>query len=494
MEHDQEYTPLQGSFTPPQNTNATPDTAPAPQVAPVDTVPGTPAATAEPAAVTGAPQTFAQPGAVSPQDAPTPQSYTPNFTLPQQEQQWSYAYAQSPSQEPSAPSTPPAPPAPATKEEKSPRRRSGKGWLAALMVLCVLLSGVAGFVGSCLAFDFKAEQLTPATDTETPATPNNTVSYIDAADGMSYAELAAAVSPTVVQITTEYTVNNFWMQQTATGAGSGVIISSDGTVVTNHHVVEDANSVKVILSTGEEYPAELVATDAQTDIAVLKIEATDLPCAVIGDSDELVVGQEVIAVGNPLGELGGTVTNGIISAVKRTIFLEDYTMSLIQTNTAINPGNSGGGLFDASGKLIGIVNAKYSDTGVEGLGFAIPINTAMHSAQDLIDVGYVTGRISVGLNLLGIYDQQTAFQYRVSKFGVYVYSTVDGSSAEKAGFKTGDLILSIDGVEINSTEEIKDLFNGREVGESVTVRIERNDEEMELDLVLTEYMPDVSAS
>lgn len=462
-----------------------------------------PAPAAEENKVSTAPETAA--------DAP----YTPNFILPsvppqssasesstqnntadtgvaQQpagEQQWSYTYAND--------ATPPAPPAEPPKDSASRKHHSGKAGIALLMVLCILLSGLAGFAGSWFAYDLRTAQssapdIAPNDNNDSPI--KDLPSFINTADGLNYAELAALVSPTVVQITTEYTVANFWMQETATGAGSGVIISADGTVVTNHHVVEKANRVQVILSTGEEYEAKLVATDAQTDIAVLKIEAENLPFAEIGDSDKLVVGQEVIAVGNPLGELGGTVTNGIISAVNRVIMLDDYAMSLIQTNTAINPGNSGGGLFDASGKLIGIVNAKYSDTGVEGLGFAIPINTAIKSAQDLMDVGYVTGRISVGLNLLTISDQQTAFQYRVSEFGVYVYSTVKGSSAEKAGFKTGDLILSVDGVEVDTADEIKDIFNNRSVGDSIPVRVMRNDAEIELDLVLTEYAPESKAA
>ena len=411
----------------------------------------------------------------------------PAYTAaPPQEQQWTYSYNTS-----DVPPTPPTPPDEPVQPKAPRQKRSGKTGIALLMVLCVLLSELAGFAGSWFAHDLRSEaDVQQADGSEKPEAPSVSIpSFIDTTDGLTYAELAALVSPTVVQITTEYTVANFWMQETATGAGSGVIISDDGTVVTNHHVVEDANRVQVILSTGEEYEASLVATDAQTDIAVLKIEAENLPCAEIGDSDDLVVGQEVIAVGNPLGELGGTVTNGIISAVDRTIMLDDYAMSLIQTNTAINPGNSGGGLFDASGRLIGIVNAKYSDTGVEGLGFAIPINTAMNSAQDLIDVGYVTGRISVGLNLLTIRDQQTAFQYRVSEFGVYVYSTVKGSSAELAGFKTGDLILSVDGIEIETSDDIKDIFNDREVGEALEVKVLRGDKEVELQLVLTEYSP-----
>ncbi len=427
-----------------------------PETAPENAAEAEPAASVqtEGPAVEGAPQ--------DPQPATDP------------EQQWSYTYNRDNTLSASAEPTP----------QKLRSRNAGIAWL---IVLCVLFSGLAGFGGGWFA-----NRLTTAHANATPETSETitqTVLQINSEDGMSMVELAAKVTPTVVQITTEYTVENFWMQSTATGAGSGVIITDDGTIVTNNHVVENATSIVVTLHNGDEYIAEMIATDAQTDIAVLKIEASDLPYATMGSSDSLMVGQEVIAVGNPLGELGGTVTNGIISAVDRKVTVDNYTMTLIQTNAAISPGNSGGGLFDASGDLIAIVNAKYSDTDVEGLGFAIPIDIAMKSAQDLIDVGYVTGRINVGLNLLGINDQQTAFQYRVNQLGVYVYSTVDGSSAALAGFKTGDYIASADGVEIRTVDELKAIFNEHEVGDIITVHVIRGSEELDLDLILTEYAP-----
>lgn len=378
------------------------------------------------------------------------------------------------------------PPVPPKKHKK------GVG-MALLMVLCVLCSGLAGFAGSWYANKLSAPQPTvgstaDGTTQDDPA-PGRGAAYFPSEEGLSRAALVEKVSPTVVQITTEYTVNNFWMQSVASGAGSGVVITADGTIVTNNHVIDKAEKIQVTLPSGEEYDATLVATDPQTDIAVLKIDAQDLPYATVGDSDQLVVGQDVLVVGNPLGKLGGTVTDGIISAASRQVTVDNYTMTLIQTNAAINPGNSGGGMFDAEGKLIGIVNAKYSDTDVEGLGFAIPINIAMKSAQDLIDVGYVTGRVNVGLNLLSINDQQTAFQYRVSRLGVYVYSTVEGSSAETAGFRTGDYIASVDGKEVSTTEEIKSIFNEHEVGDEVTVHVIRDTEEKDLTLILTEYNP-----
>ncbi len=376
-----------------------------------------------------------------------------------------------------------------TRRTKKPHRaRNGVAWL---LVLSILLGAAAGFGGGWAAGKMGTHTALGDQAGESTVTKvEKTVEYLSGEEGLSMVELAEKISPAVVAINTEYTVENYWMQTTtATGAGSGVIISADGTVITNNHVIENANSIKVTLSDGTEYDATLVATDEQSDIAVLKMDATDLPFAEVGDSDQLVVGQSVVAVGNPLGELGGTVTDGIVSALNREVTVEGNQMTLIQTNAAINPGNSGGGLFDAEGKLVGIVNAKASSTGVEGLGFAIPINVAMKSAQDLMDKGYVTGRIRVGVNLLDVDSQQMAFQYRLDRLGVYVYSTESGSSAEKAGLKTGDFILSIDGKEVSTSDDVKSLLAEYEVGDSVTVRVLRNEEEIDLTMILTEYVP-----
>ena len=226
-----------------------------------------------------------------------------------------------------------------------------------------------------------------------------------------------------------------------------------------------------------------MGSDSVADIAVLKIEATGLTPAVIGDSSDLAVGEEVVAVGNPLGTLGGTVTNGIISALNRQITVENNEMSLIQTNAAVSPGNSGGGLFNANGELIGIVNAKSDSTEAEGLGFAIPINTAVEVAQELIDNGYVA-RPALGVTVLNIQDQQTAMQYGVDAYGVYIAQVNEGGAAEAAGLQVGDRIVSIGDKAVSSSSDLTSYIRSLNVGDTVTLQVERDDTLMSVDVTL----------
>lgn len=201
---------------------------------------------------------------------------------------------------------------------------------------------------------------------------------------LSVAEVVEQVADTVVEITTTNVVTDrFYGQYVTSGAGSGVIISENGYIITNHHVIDGARRITVRLTDGSEFSATLIGSNADKDIALLKISATGLRAAVLGSSEALVVGQEVVAIGNPLGSLGGTVTDGIISALDRTVVIDGHRMTLMQTNAAINPGNSGGGLFNRAGELIGIVNAKQADTGIEGLGFAIPIDVAWETVESI---------------------------------------------------------------------------------------------------------------
>ena len=304
----------------------------------------------------------------------------------------------------------------------------------------------------------------------------------------STAEVVEAVSDSVVEITTEVVQTNQFLQQyVSEGAGSGVIISEDGYIVTNNHVIEGASSIQVRTKDGETYQASLVGTDAENDIAVVKIDASGLSAAVIGDSDSLVVGEDAVAIGNPLGSLGGTVTRGIVSALDREITIDGNTMHLLQIDAAINPGNSGGGLFNSSGELVGIVNAKSSASGIEGLGFAIPINTAMDIATDLIENGYVTGKVKLGVTLLAIEDEQTAMQYGVSKTGVYITQVEANSDAYYAGLRAGDLIDSINGQKITSTDEVKSAIESSSVGDTLEIKIYRGNKEQTVQVTLTEY-------
>lgn len=309
--------------------------------------------------------------------------------------------------------------------------------------------------------------------------------------------VVAATQDTVVEITTEVKVTgSIFGQYVTQGAGSGVIIKSysqKGTsgvcgtyIITNNHVIEDASSVKVTLRNGVTYDATVVAADPKTDIAVVHVNEVDLPVAKLGTSSTIVAGQTVILIGNPLGSLGGSVSSGIISSTERNIKVDNVIMRLIQTTAAVNPGNSGGAMFDLEGKLIGVVNAKYSDEQIEGIGFAIPIDTASKVAEDLINYGYVKGLpnhgISVTYGSKAYYSDFFNTYYisydgaRVS--GLWVSDIESGSDAEKAGIKAYDQIRSVianDGKTyvFNSAVDATAFFDSLSVGDTVTVNVYR---------------------
>ena len=298
----------------------------------------------------------------------------------------------------------------------------------------------------------------------------------------------------VITYTEQWSRSTGEVQKAEIGEGSGVVISDDGYIMTNNHVVAGGNSYQVLLPSGDKVDASLVGTDSGTDIAVLKIEATGLTPAVVGDSDSLQVGEFTLAVGNPLGELGGTVTDGIISALDREVTVENQTMNLLQTNAAVSPGNSGGGLFNERGELIGIVNAKSSGQNAEGLGFAIPVNTAIQVAEELINNGYVTGRPAMGVTVLSINDAQTAFQYGVNQAGVYVQSVNEGGAADKAGLQPGDRFVSIDGTAVNSTSDITGIIGEHAVGDTIEVQVVRGTQIVTANVTLEESTPQASST
>ena len=304
---------------------------------------------------------------------------------------------------------------------------------------------------------------------------------------MTMQQIAAVASPSVVAITTEQMSSSqtwFGGYYVQSGAGSGIIISQDGYILTCAHVVSGATSVKVQLNGSDQsYDATVVGVDSTSDIAVLKIDATGLTPAVIGDSDKLAVGETTVAVGNPLGTLSNTVTQGIVSALNRQVTVEDNDMTLIQTDTSISPGNSGGGLFNANGELIGVVNAKSSYSEAEGIGFAIPINTAMDIAQQLIENGAVA-RPVLGVSILDIQDSSTAQQYGVSALGVYVADVTKGGGAEAAGVQRGDRIIAIDDTAVSSTSTVKSYLADKQVGDTVTLQVEREGKVLTLNVTL----------
>ena len=355
-------------------------------------------------------------------------------------------------------------------------------------VRCLVLAGAVGFGGGYLGATVAGGGSRVVYQTvQRDASSGDTTG--SAASALSLTDVSSIVSPSVVAITTEVmTSSNTWFggQYVESGAGSGVIMSEDGYIITNNHVVSGASNVTVTLQDGSTHPATVVGADSQSDIAVVKIDATGLTPAVMGDSDKLAVGETVLAVGNPLGELSGTVTNGIVSALNREVTVNNQKMTLIQTNASISPGNSGGGLFNAEGDLIGIVNAKSVSDNAEGLGFAIPVNTAIQVATDLIQNGYVSGRPVMGVTVVTISDAQTAAQYGVSSYGVYVAEVTENGPAAQAGVQKGDRIVSVDDTLIESNNDLTDLISSHAVGDTLNVQLSRDRQLMNVQVTLGE--------
>lgn len=362
----------------------------------------------------------------------------------------------------------------------SPKTHPTRGIL--LLSASLVLGGIGGFGGAYLADYFRANQ---------SAVIYQSVEQVDkegnAITNMSVKDIVTNTEKSVVEITTESAAtDSFFEQMITTGAGSGVIITKDGYIVTNHHVVDGANKITVRTKDGQEYEATLIGKDEKTDLAVIKISGDTFTPAIFGHSSKLSVGDEAIAIGNPLGELGGTVTRGIISALDREITIDGKTMTLLQTDTAINKGNSGGGLFNADGELIGIVNAKSSGTSVEGLGFAIPIDTAKGVIESLIANGYVTGRPQLGVSMVDITDEMSAFQSGVSELGVYVAKVSENSAAAAAGMQVKDRIISVDGTEIQSAAELSKIIDSKKVGDTIKINVERDRKQITLNATLKE--------
>ena len=308
---------------------------------------------------------------------------------------------------------------------------------------------------------------------------------------LTVAEIASLASDSVVEITTEYvTTGNFMQQYVSSGAGSGVIITDDGYILTNNHVIEDASNITVTLTDRSAYEAELIGYDADLDVALIKINASNLNEASLGDSSKLTVGEPVVAIGNPLGQLGGTVTDGIISALDREITMNGRSMNLMQTNAAINPGNSGGGLFNNRGQLIGLVVAKSSGEDVEGLGFAIPINDISSILNDLKEYGYSRNKVSLGINVIDINNEQMAMMYGVRYIGTYIYSIEENSAAANSDLQPGDCILGINNTEITSRDDISSLLKEVNVGDTLLFTVLRNNEQIHLNVVAGAYVPE----
>lgn len=383
---------------------------------------------------------------------------------------------------------------PKTKKPKKQRKPISRGGIAIALAVTMVFSCGLGFGGGYFANKVNTSTSGSLNITKT-SNSGTTTTASSTSTANSTSEIVKKTADSVVEISTESVVTGSFAQQyVQQGAGSGVIISQDGYILTNNHVINGANSVKVRLRDGTEYDATIIGSDSDNDIALLKVNATGLSPATFGDSNSLAVGDYVVAIGNPLGELGGTVTDGIISALARKVTIEDTQMTLLQTNAQVNPGNSGGGLFNANGELVGIVNAKQSATEVEGIAFAIPINNVLDILSDLKEYGYVTGKVDLGIDFTDITSDETAFYYGVNQTGCYVLSVDSGSNAEKAGVTRGDLVTKVNDTDVSSSSDITAALEKAEVGDTVTFTVSRRGTSKTISFVLEEYIPAVSNS
>ena len=396
--------------------------------------------------------------------------------------------------------TPPEKPVKAPKEKKP----HGK-WVKALCLclVCALLGGLCGagiMAGSMnsriAAVERMLEEQTKGTQpigSQTSSTPAP-VSTTTAAKPV--AAIYDQACNEVVGITTEVTYTNFFGQTSSSAvSGSGFIVSPDGYILTNYHVIEYAYkgnyAITVMLHDGTRYEASIVGVEDCNDIAVLKIDASGLDPVTFGDSDKLSVGDDVYAVGNPLGELEFSMTTGHVSALDRLITTDESSeaINMFQIDAAVNSGNSGGPVYNANGEVVGIVTAKYSDTGVEGLGFAIPINDAAKIANDLITKGYVTGKAYMGVSIDERYNSMYS-QYYNMPIGAFVKSVESGSCAESAGIQAGDIITRLGDVEITGYSDLKQAIKQYSAGDSAELELYRAGESRTLTVTFDEAVPD----
>ena len=361
-----------------------------------------------------------------------------------------------------------------------------KGALVACMILTMILSSLLGaFISGAYFSKTGSNGRTARNDSE--------LSSLDLGDAtgseLTVSQIVDKNADAVVEILMSGTQQNMWGQlQLVQGAGSGVIIKEDGYIATNYHVIQGANKVEVTLHNGESYTASIVGSDPANDIAVIKIDAKGLTTATVGDSSTVEVGDLAVAIGNPLGQLGGTATTGIISALDRTLDVEGTSLTLMQTDAAINGGNSGGGLFNSKGELIGIVESKASAVGVEGLAFALPINNVAPIINDFIENGgnvkAAEATPAVGVVISDV-SEENAQYYGLESAGVYI-AQVTGENAMKAGFQPEDRIVSFNGTKITNSNEFITLVRKCKVGDTVTIVVSRKGQQIEIKTELEE--------
>ena len=377
-------------------------------------------------------------------------------------------------------------------EPRIPRTNGKSFWkktgtkVTALVLCCALVGGLCGFGGASLA---RKTGKTAIQETGRTASAVS-VKSVDGQTLMTPAEVYAATVNSVVSINCSAVSTNIFGQKVeSASSGSGFVITQDGYIVTNQHVVSGASSVNVTLYNGDTYPATVVGGDSDYDVAVLKIEATGLQAVTLGKSADVNVGDTVMAIGNPLGELTFSMSQGIVSCCDRAINVDGTPFNMIQVDASINPGNSGGPLVNLYGEVVGIVSAKYSsysDTSVEGLGFAIPISDVQAIITDIIENGQVTGKAYLAIKA-GTMTEQMAAQYNIGiTEGVFVYSTESGGAGERAGLQLGDVITKVNDTAITSMTDLSAAKKNYKAGDTVTLTVYRNGEYITLDLTFDE--------
>lgn len=410
-----------------------------------------------------------------------------------------------------------------TQYPQYPQQQRRKGVRVSTLIICLIFTAAACLaLGAGFTKYYVDRQLSAAQDTlsqqallsSPPSAQLQSAAAVTEqgvqggfAPTYSKAQIIELCAPAVVGIDVTYEVSGYygWGYSAGTqmleSSGSGIILTSDGYIVTCNHVVENASKIQVVLNDDTPYDATVVGTDRHNDLAVIKIDAVGLTPATLGDSDMLTVGDDTIAIGNPLGELRGTATSGIVSAMGRRVTIDSTNMTLIQTDAAISPGNSGGGLFNASGSLIGIVNAKASSDNAEGLGFAIPVNSVKQTIADLIDVGYVRGRAYLGVVTQNVTLQSAnngwgAGSFFGSFYGlggtacVQVSRLIEGGAAEAAGIQVGDLILQVDDTAITSNDVLSSVIAAYNAGDRATIKIQRDEQELTVEVTFGENIPE----
>ena len=395
---------------------------------------------------------------------------------------------------------------------QAPKKTKGRAVrIVALALACVLVGGASGIGGAVVYHRITGQDNATTIYESDPNIKVNTVVNSNNGQPMTAEQLYAANLASCVGITVNTTVNIFGQTTTSAASGSGFVLTQDGYIVTNYHVIEDAVndssvSIEVSFANGDKYTATLVGGEQDNDVAVLKIDATGLQPVTLGDSDQLVVGESVYTIGNPLGELTYSLSNGLVSALDRLITTsstnqttgqkETTTLNVLQTNCDINPGNSGGPLFDSYGNVVGIVTAKYTQTSsgvsAEGLGFALPINDVKEIINDLIEHGYVTGKPYLGIQVRNVSSEAQA--YGISA-GAAVVSVAEGSCAQEAGLQVNDIIIAIDDTAIDSSSALTAaLSSNYKAGDTVTLTVVRSQQQVQLTVTLDEQNEQTEAA